>query len=158
MKQLAGFHFSSDKKYRAKLTADLVLDLGMGYRGYHVFAHEETRWGMLNNDVLTIFAGYASDLCSPGIYVFGVWLGTPSRGMELEAFVHDFLRQFMSVPCVPWDRKSSDAIFYNAGIMRGHNMKIKVYHGAVAGKLGDLWMWLNKERPEVSCTICESKI
>jgi hypothetical protein len=152
MKQLSEFHFQPTRKYRAVLTCDLELNLGMGYKGYHEFCADSGQLlGILSDDDLTIFAGYASDLCSPGFYLFGRWYGTPSKGMELEAFLHDFARQVMDVPCCPWDRKGSDDLFYNAGKMRGHGMRIKIYHGAVAGFFGSLWIKLNKPRHEVYC-------
>lgn len=152
MKRISEFCWQPTRKYRAVLTADLVLDLGMGYKGRHEFcAGEGQLLGILNDDKLTILKGYASDLCSPGFYLFGRWFGTPSKGLELEAFVHDFARQMVGLPCCPWDRKGSDDLFYNAGKMRGHGMKIDVYHGAVAGRLGNLWMRLNKPRHDVYC-------
>ena len=150
MHLLSPVSWKSTRKYRAVTTGDLVLDLCMGFKGTHFFYCGETLLGMIVDDILTIFAGYASDLCSPGFYLLGMWVGTYSRGMELEAFLHDFLRQFL-IPCAPWDRKITDTLFYNAGRMRGHGIRIKIYHGAVSGKLGDAWMWLNKSRPDVYC-------
>jgi hypothetical protein len=152
MKILSNFHWQSSQKYRARLCCDLELDLGMGYPGIHEFCHDSNLWGILRDDRLTIMAGYASDLCSPGFYLFGKWYGTPSKGAELPAFLHDFARQFMrpNVACSPWDRKGSDDLFYNALRMMRHPLA-GTYHGAVAGPIGDLWMRLNRPRPETYC-------
>lgn len=152
MKLLSEFHWKSSPKYRAVLTCDPVIDLQMGYRGDHEFVHEGTTWGFLHDDILTMQAGYASDLCSPGFYLFGKWHGTYSKGCEIPAYLHDFARQFMrpNVACSPWDRKGADDLFYNAMTMvkfpgRG------LYHGAVKGPIGNLWMHLNRSRPKTSC-------
>lgn len=152
MKRLSEFDWISTRKYRGMLTADLVLDLGMGYRGRHDFRHTGTSWGILSDDQLTIFAGYASDLCSPGFYLLGRWWGTPSRNAELPAFLHDFVRQFMApaVACSPWDRKGADDLFYNALRMQRHPLA-GTYHGAVSGPLGRIWERINKPRLAVSC-------
>jgi hypothetical protein len=154
MKQLSSFYFDPSRKYRAVLACDLVIDLGAGFRGHHEFQHQETLWGVLDDDRLTIFAGYASDLCSPGFYFCGRWFGTPSKGAELAAFLHDFLRQFMApnLACSPWDRAETDRLFYNAMTMLGFRGR-DIYNGAVAGPLGSLWIWLNKPRPDVYCRV-----
>ncbi len=154
MKLISTFHWSPSRKWRAVLGGDLVIDLGIGHRGHHEFVHGQTVWGTLINDRLTIFAGYASDLCSPGFYLFGRWFGTPSRGAELPAILHDFLRQFMApnLACSPWDRHETDRLFFNALEMVGFCGR-DVYHGAVAGPIGSLWIWLNKPRPDVYCRI-----
>lgn len=158
MKLLSEFTWEPSRKYRAVTTCDIVLDLGMGYVGSHEFRTKDNRLlGILNDDRLTIFAGYASDLCSPGWYFLGRWYGTPSKGMELEAILHDFARQVMDTPCCPWDRHGSDDLFYNCGKMRGHGMKIDLYHGAVAGPVGSLWIWLNRPRHDIFCSVCENQ-
>lgn len=152
MKLLSEFHHQASKTHRAVLTCDLTVNLGEGHVGYHEFCHDQNLWGILNNDRLTIMAGYASDLCSPGFYLFGKWYGTPSKGAELASFLHDFTRQFMrpNVECSPWDRKATDRIFYNALCMTRFPGR-DLYHGAVSNILGDVWMWLNRPRPDVYC-------
>jgi TM2 domain-containing membrane protein YozV len=156
MRLLSQCRHEPTRRHRAVLTADLSLDLGMGYRGTHHFYHEQTLWGVLVDDHLHILAGYASDLCSPGFYLFGRWWGTPSKGAELASILHDFARQFMrpAVACSPWDRKGSDDLFYNALCLSNHPLA-STYHGAVAGRLGDLWLRLNRPRPAVSCKRCQ---
>lgn len=149
MKLLSDFHWKSTSSHRAVLTCDVTVDLEEGYTGYHEFCHDNNLWGILRGDKLTIMAGYASDLCSPGFCLFGRWYGTPSRGDELAAILHDFTRQFMApnLECSPWKREDTDRIFYNS-LSRGRR---SLYHGAVAGPLGSLWIWLNKPRPDVYC-------
>lgn len=152
------FQWTSSREYRAVLTADAKVYLGMGYSGRHEFCSEDgTLRGVLENDMLTLRAGYASDLCSPGYYLFGKWFGTPSKGAEIPAFLHDFARQFMrpNVACSPWDRKGSDVIFYNALTMVKHPLR-DIYHGAVAGVFGNAWMALNRPRPKNYCRCCTS--
>jgi hypothetical protein len=152
---LSEFEFAPTRKHRGVLRRDLELDLCMGFTGQHEFYHKATCWGRANDDHLTILAGYASDLCSPGFWLFGKWRGTYSQGMELEAFLHDFLRQFMrpGLPCSPWGRKTTDDLFYNAGKMRKSKL-IPTYHAFVASPIGSAWIALNRARPDVSCRCC----
>lgn len=152
MKQITDLHYNPSKTHRAVLTSELVVDLGEGHVGYHEFCHDGNLWGILNNDRLAIMAGYASDLCSPGFYLFGKWYGTPSKGAELAAFIHDFTRQFIrpNVECSPWTRKDTDRIFYNALKMTRFKGR-DIYHGAVSGFLGSFWTWINRPRHDVYC-------
>lgn len=153
---LSEFDFKSTRKHRGVLTCDVELDLEMGYKGSHEFHHKKTCWGRIDDDHLTMLAGYASDLCSPGFWLFGKWRGTYSEGMELESILHDFARQFMrpGLACSPWDRKGTDDLFYNAGQMRGSKL-IPTYHAFVASPIGSAWMALNRARPEVYCRCCD---
>lgn len=139
-------------RYRFVLTGDLVVDLNKGLRGYHILRDKETTWAILDRDQLTIFAGYAFDGCSPAFRVGGRWFGTPTpREAVAAAAVHDCLRGYLNLPCLDYTREDTDDVFHDmlkeAGFAFGD-----VYHGAVAGFWGDLYLKLTGNRPsEASC-------
>jgi len=104
--------------------------------------------GLCVDGILRIYAGYACDGYSPVLKIFGKFIRltpTPKCGM-LPAVVHDFTRQFIEVKGCPWDRKFSDDLFYDL-LVAGQEKKIaSIYHGAVAGKVGDLFIAISRKK------------
>ena len=151
---LSELSYQSGGKYRFVLTGDLIVDLDKGLRGFHVLRDKDTTWAILDRDQLTIRAGYAFDGCSPAGKVFGRWFGTPTpRNAVAAAAVHDCLRGYLKLPCIGYTRKDTDDIFHDmlktAGFPLGG-----VYHGAVAGPWGDLYMRLTGNRPSSANCKC----
>lgn len=151
---LSPFTWAAGEKYRAVLSQDLVVDLCKFYHGVHLFVDRGQPIAELCGDRFTLFRGYASDLCSPAIKIGKRWIGTPTSAREsLAAFVHDGLRQLLyACPrCVPWTRKDTDDLFYDFMVLRG-SRRASIYHGAVAGPIGSLFMRLTAAPSTVICT------
>jgi len=138
-------------KYRFVLAEDYALDLDMGWTGEHVFCDAGRTFATLNGSVMTIFAGYAFDGSSPAFKICGKWFGTPTPdSVVAAALVHDCLRQFMPLDCVPYNRKDTDDCFFN--IMRANGWKAtSIYHGAVAGIFGTIFIRLTNKSTTISC-------
>lgn len=139
-------------KYRFVLRQDLVVNIKKGLQGFHILRDGKTAWAMLDCDTLTIFAGYAFDGCSPAWRIFGRWYGTPTPPCAVAAAaVHDCLRGYMRLACIGITRQDTDAIFYNMLKEAGFRAS-EVYHGAVAGPLGGIYLRLTGNRPsEANC-------
>ena len=116
------------------LTADLRIDLGCGFIGEHRFIDKGISMAHLKGDQLTIYAGYASNGCSPYFgNFFGLRIGTPTpRGNAAASwFVHDLLYQFGELVCAPWSYDQADDIFFQ--LMRQHSFPLAgAYHVAVS--------------------------
>lgn len=141
-------------KYRFQLTADLVVDLNKGLRGYHILRDGATSWAILDRDKLTIFAGYAFDGCSPAWKILGKWYGTPTpRRAVAAAAVHDCLRGYLGLGCVGYTRKDTDDIFFDMLQAEGF-LGSEIYHGAVAGFCGSLYIRLTAARPSKANCKC----
>ena len=144
-------------RYRFVLTADLVVDLKRGMRGFHILQDGGTTWAQLDGDILTIFAGYAFDGCSPAIRIFGKWIGTPTpRRAVAAAAVHDTLRNYLHLPCITYNLKDTDEIFYN--LLRECRFDFEdIYHGAVAGFCGRLYHLITASRPTAARCKCHPR-
>jgi len=79
---------------------ELIRQWGPLLRGVF-FASE---WGEIEDGVMTIYAGYAWDGCSPSYKVMGLWFGVPDGANNQQglpkayhaSLVHDFLCQYSS--------------------------------------------------------------
>jgi hypothetical protein len=138
-------------KYRFTLTSDLVVDLSRGFRGHHELCDGGKTWAILDGDELRMMAGYAFDGCSPAMRVLGHWVGTPTpRKAVAAAAVHDCLRGYLGLPCLSYDRKTTDEVFYDmldAEEFEGRD----IYHGAVAGFWGSAFIWLTRGPSTANC-------
>lgn len=148
---LSEVQYDQGSEYRFKLTGDLVVYLNKGLRGFHELKNNGTVWAILNNDKLTILAGYAFDGCSPAWRFLGRWYGTPTpRAVVPAAAVHDCLRQFMGVKCLGYDRKLTDDIFHDM-LREAGFPATSIYHGAVAGFWGSLFIKLTRKNSDAHC-------
>lgn len=151
---LSELRYDEGGRYRFVLTSDLVVHLNKGLRGNHVLRDGDTDWATLRGDTLTIFSGYAFDGCSPAWRVFGRWFGTPTpHNAVAAAAVHDCLRGYLGLPCLHYTRQDTDDVFWDmlkeAGFAMGD-----VYHGAVAGPIGSLYLRLTAARPNRATCKC----
>ena len=147
---LSELRYQYGGKYRFELLADLVVDIDLGLSGRHALCDGDKQWASLDGDRLTILKGYAFDGCSPAMRLFGKWHGTPTpRNAVAAAAVHDCLRGYLGLDCTDYTRAATDDVFYNmlrdAGFPLGG-----VYHGAVAGFLGNLYIKLTAARPKTA--------
>ena len=141
-------------KHRFVLVEDWKVDLQMGLRGYHELRDNDSLWAVLHDDLLTVMAGYACDGCSPAWRVFGRWYGTPTPpGAIGPAIVHDVLRGYLGLPCLKYDRKFTDDVFYNLLKRSGFEWG-DVYHGAVAGFWGNVYIKMTAARPSSAVCAC----
>ena len=136
------------------LLDDLLVDLRQGFVGTHVFCDCDKPIGSLVGDLLTIYAGYASDGASPGFVV--PWLdwriGTPSPFSSAPGFfTHDFLYQFAELPCAPWTYEQADDALYSL-LRAGGFLAPSSYHAAVT-IFGGLFRRLRKVSTTVSCNV-----
>lgn len=115
------------------LTKDLIVGLGMGFKGIHKFVDNGVERAMLVNDKLVIYAGYASDGASPHICTIGpIRIGTPSHKKIAPAwFAHDCMYQFGALPCCPWTYAQADDVLYHLMRERG-SILAAPYHAAVS--------------------------
>jgi hypothetical protein len=114
-------------------TGDLRYNLGLGLKGSHTFCDGEKSIGRLEDDILTIYTGYASDGASPGFIIpfFGWRFGPPSPKSSAPGFfLHDFLYQFGGLPCCPWTYEQADDAFEALLIAHGFSLP-RSYHSAV---------------------------
>jgi hypothetical protein len=102
---------------------------------------------------LFVHAGYASDGYSPVISApwkafDDPWLRltpTPPCGFG-PSILHDITRQFCGVPGCPWDREQTDDWFFDCLIAGGvPRWKSGIYHRAVAGTFGDVYIALTRK-------------
>lgn len=115
------------------LTKDLIVHLGMGFKGIHKFIDKGVVMATLVNDTLAIHAGYASDGASPHICTIGpIRIGTPShKRIAPGFFAHDCMYQFGSLPCCPWTYAQADDVLYHLMRERGSILGAP-YHAAVS--------------------------
>jgi hypothetical protein len=128
---------------------DLKIDLGMGLYGYHEFYDGETLEGVLDDDTVTIFSGFRSDGCSPAwrIPFTNQWVGTFTPYAALPGcFAHDFLSKYRAPKCTGLSRKMTDDVFWNLLHLEGFGLR-DIYHGAVAGPAGNLYLHLQRKKP-----------
>lgn len=97
---------------------------------------------------MIVHGGYASDGYSPVISApwkrfDDPWLRltpTPKCGFS-PSILHDITRQFLKVPFCPWDREQTDEWFFNCLTAGGvSERRAGLYHHAVAGTLGDIYI------------------
>lgn len=133
------------------LNENLSANLGAGFVGSHAFMDNGVLLGHLEDDDLTIFAGYASDGASPYFGKFlGIRIGTPSHAKTAPGwFVHDFLYQFADLPCCPWTYAQADLTLY--WLMRNEgSILCAPYHAGVTLFGGWRRRWLGGSST-VSC-------
>lgn len=151
---LSAFTWERSRKYRAITTCEVVVKLNRPqYRGSHRFVLDGRLLASLDNDILTIHEGYASDLCSPAIRIGKWWIGTPTSEREaLAAIVHDVTRQLLAskLACIPWDRKDTDDFFFEF-LKESNSWVSGIYHRAVSGLVGSLFMRLTARTYKMSC-------
>ncbi len=102
---------------------------------------------MATDGRITVCSAYSCDGYSPVLKTPRGWLRltpTPRCGM-FPAVLHDFLRQFVAVPGCPWSRKDSDDWFYDAMLAGGSKRAAAIYHGTVAGPLGNAFICLTRK-------------
>jgi len=137
MRFVSEIHYASTASERARLTANFVVDLQKGYKGYHEFASlEEGVFASLDDDILTLFKGFVWDLCSPSVYVRGRWVGTPTGSREAAgSCIHDAARRIYRLYCTPFDWKDTNDFFWDALALSGSHVK-RTYYFAVSSFLG----------------------
>lgn len=136
--------------YRFVFTSRLIVDLELGLKGSHSLCDGDHEWATLNGDILTILPGYAFDGCSPAIRLFGRWYGTPTPHKAVPAAgVHDALRGYLGLPCLAYTRKDTDDVFWDLLKDQGFPLG-SIYHAAVAGPIGSLYIWLTASRPNLA--------
>lgn len=152
MKFLTECQYTSTEKYRGVLTADFVVDLQKGYRGFHVLSSlQDGVFATLDDDILTMKAGYPSDLCSPAFRFRGKWYGTHSGPKEAPgAFIHDATRRIYQLQCIPFDRKQTDDFFWDALRLTGSRL-VRTYHFAVSSFIGTLFLWTTLKKLDCYC-------
>ena len=141
-------------KWPFVLLSDLMVNLNQGFVGTHVFYDGSKPIGSLVGDLLTIYAGYASDGASPGFVVpgLGLRIGTPSPASAAPGFfTHDFLYQFAELPCAPWTYEQADDALYSL-LRSGGFLAPSSYHAAVT-VFGGLFRRLGNVSTTVSCKI-----
>ncbi len=139
-------------KYRFTLLEDYTIKLDTGWSGRHDFYAGGELRARLRDDVLTVAAEYAFDGCSPAFRIMGKWIGTPTpKNAIAAALVHDVLRQFLSLECVPYSRRDTDAAFYN--VLRDSGFWGRdVYHGAVNSWIGSLYAKIKGAEAGIHCS------
>lgn len=148
---LSEVNYDYGGEYRFVLTSDLVVYLNKGIEGYHELVSDEIVRAVIKKDKLTILSGYAFDGASPAWRIFGTWYGTPTpRPVVPAAAVHDCLRQFMGLKCLGYSRKDTDDIFYSIMEEQGF-LAGGIYHEAVAGIVGTLFMKLTWRKSNCYC-------
>jgi hypothetical protein len=124
--RLIGPHvYSEGPKYRFTLTGDLFIYVHRDL-GSHMFADAAGKvWLSIDEEVICVRKGYATDGCSPKTKVFGLWVGTPDfLWTRLASTIHDAIYQFAHVPCCPLTRPEADWLFYELMIYDIERLKI----------------------------------
>ena len=98
---------------------------------------------------LIVHEGYASDGYSP-VIACPFWCDDTDPWIRLTptphcgfgpSILHDVARQFCRVSGCPWDREQADEWFFNCLIAGGVSERTAgLYHHAVAGTLGDIYI------------------
>jgi hypothetical protein len=109
----------------------------------HAFLERGNMLGEIWGSRLRIFPGYAINGCSPSWVIGKLRLGTPTPKSSLPAaFAHDFLYQFLPLPCCPWSREDADAallaLLDHEGFPLGltYYSAVRVFGGFFAQKRG----------------------
>lgn len=98
----------------------------------------ENEWGEIEDGIITIFAGYAWDGCSPALQVGPIWLGPPDGALLMDgrpqayyaSLVHDYLCQYRAD--VPIRKAVTVALFREMLIKRGFSqLRASIYANAV---------------------------
>lgn len=137
-------------KWRFCLTENFRINLGRGWKGVHEFWDNGVFLARLVDDDLEIFAGFAFNGCSPAWRVFGRWVGTPTpKPVIIPSLVHDVLWQWLDSPCIPWDMKASNDLFWD--LMNEEQWRLRrTYHGTVA-LLGKTFRRFSAKNPNAKC-------
>ena len=111
------------------------------------------RLNISSKGVITIFASYAWDGCSPKLRLFDwFFVGTPDGTLDLStgkakayfaSALHDALYQFMDDPDMPFTRKEMDRIFLQLLCESRFSLRY-VYWGAVRA-VGGIYHWFAKQ-------------
>lgn len=141
-------------KWPFVLTQDLQVLLNQGFIGTHVFFDGDKAIGSLAGDLLTLYAGYASDGASPGFTVpgFGWRWGTPSPASSAPGFfTHDFLYQFGELACAPWTYSQADDALYS--LLRAGGFQLPATYHAAVTIFGGIFRRFGKASTTVSCSV-----
>lgn len=151
---LSDLRYTAGGRYRIVLDADLIVDLRLHLRGFHVLQDRGRTFAVLDDDQLTIRKGYACDGCSPAFRLAGHWYGVPTpRDAVAAAVAHDCMRGYMGLPCLHYSRKDTDAVF--CGILEDEGFQLnELYHAAVAGLAGRAFHKLTGKRPASASCRC----
>lgn len=123
------------KKYwKWTLKEDKVFDLNVKFGGKYHYVNSNSEWYDIVDNVLTIYAEYSWDGCSPkGIMfnkiVIGTWDGRVDKDSGLQkcyipSLIHDVLCQFHL-----GTRKQADKLFYSALKDIKFKLARMYYHG-----------------------------
>lgn len=158
MKHISSLRYRTTGVHRAQLVADFTVDVEKGFQGYHEYEDEDGfHFATLNDDFLTLHAGWGWDKCSPSVKVFGRWFGTYSGTAETFASaIHDATRAILAADCSPFTRKMTDDLFWDALVLKKSRVR-RTFHTAVASPIGSFFMWLTRGRSECSCLTCPPK-
>lgn len=137
-------------KWKFALNRDLVCHLGIPLRGSHLFIDKGLPIARLDGALMTIFAGYAIDGCSPSIDIRGRRVGTPSPESTLPAaFVHDCLYQFSGLACAGWSRAQADSIFRD--LLRARGFPLAELYFAGVTLFGGIHRALKRPSTSIAC-------
>lgn len=153
---MSALRYVEGGRYRFVLTEDLIVDLRLHLRGFHVLQDRGRTFAVLDDDQLTIRKGYACDGCSPAWRVFGRWVGVPTpHPVVAAAFVHDCMRGYLDVACLTYSREDTDRVF--VGLMEETNFDMRgVYHAAVAGVWGSAYDRITRRGPNQATCRCHT--
>jgi hypothetical protein len=118
--------YSEGPRYRFALENDLLIYVHRDL-GSHSFADEAGKiWLSIDEEIIMVRKGYATDGCSPKAKVLGLWLGTPDfLWTRLASTIHDALYQFAHIDCCPLTRKEADWLFYELMIYDIDRLKVR---------------------------------
>lgn len=152
MKLLSEFQYKTDGTGRFVLTDALVVDLEKGYKGYHEFSSlEDGLFATLHDDILTLYADFCWDGCSPAWYFKGKRIGTPNGEAEkFASCIHDFARRVYLLACVPFERKDTDDFFFDALALKNSKVK-RLFHFAVSSFIGTFFIWITSGKLKYYC-------
>jgi hypothetical protein len=125
--RLIGDHkYETGPRYRFRTTADVTIFLHRDL-GYHNFSDAAGQtWLHIEEELVTVRAGYATDGCSPKAKFFGMWVGTPDFAWtRLASTIHDAFYQFAHCPCCPLTRNEADWLFYELMLMDINRLHVK---------------------------------
>lgn len=125
-----------------RLRRNITVDLNLPLHGSVSFRDSSCReWARLDDDALTIRAGYSWDgaTCAPNFKV-----------VMLPSLIHDVLYQFLQTDAMRdrIDRKTADLLFYHAMKAQGFILRGPYYHAV--RKFGHLYL---RDNPPVHSVI-----
>ncbi len=155
----SALRYTEGGRYRFTLDADLIVDLRLHLRGFHVLQDRGRTFAVLDDDQLTIRKGFAFDGCSPAFRIAGRWFGVPTPPSAVAAAAtHDCLRGYLRLPCLCYSIGDTDDVFHS--ILEEQGCKLgDLYHAAVAGWPGRLYYRLTALGPSSArcrCHCCTS--